>query len=515
MSHSSLEAMRIHNSKCILYVLLCRLTAESSSMVMEHISDIFRSLLDPDGRVESPLERERFAVLINDFYCSWLIAPFVEANAEIKPTITTSIKIPQFYTSSSIYYASTRIICDILCLCVVSLDYRMKYFIVRNNLANKVLVSLFQSNHRLVFLGGIKFISAVVKSKDDMNFRQWFKADALKPLFTLFKSFSSRDSLIVSAVLELIEFIRIENIKILVEYIATKHSDSFTDVVNGNEVFEKLMLRYNQNIDSEIPGANRGIVVGITSSGTDGYPQVLRQSIEVSRRQRVDSEESYFNEEDDEEMGPQIMSESFSSGTPSKDTNLTLASSSLRMLQEYGDDDTDDPKIIQMDKNEIHHETFDTTQHYVFGDEDNISLSGSGRPKKRRLSSMSTVSELKVLECTDKIDIFSGVGRHSAEFPNNDASNQTENGGALSSSKLDLQNEDGFNILPPLRSKFSNDSDSDDDDSSDSKSKKDILNNLFRRNIGRTSVAPNSVTSDKSSVESSKTIELNSAEEVI
>jgi hypothetical protein len=51
------------------------------------------------------------------------------------------------------------------------------------------------------------------------------KADVLKPLFATFSSISKRDNLVTSAVFELLDFIKTENIKVLIVYIVERYSE--------------------------------------------------------------------------------------------------------------------------------------------------------------------------------------------------------------------------------------------------------------------------------------------------
>jgi len=126
-------------------------------------------------------------------------------------------------------------------------------------------------------------------------------------------------NLISSAILEMCDFIRTENIKSLLEYIVTKHltkstspgEKSLEDIANPHvDTFAQLRRRHEENMgvhldlnDEGAPGNNDGA----TFSGRPA-PVMNKKALEDQRRYReAESEESYFNDDDDEEdMGPAL-----------------------------------------------------------------------------------------------------------------------------------------------------------------------------------------------------------------
>lgn len=195
-------------------------------IVVEHLSDVVRCLIEPDvshrphlpehnpnmsyhseshipstGPVNasSKQDMEKFLTAFYDCYVHWLIIPFVEPNEGHLPRKLSSIP-PQM--RSKVYHAtyniddrnsfigaSRRCIIDVLTTCVSRHAYRMKYFVMRSGLLaklNRFLSSLYQpSSHpalRHLQINIVKFWRALISTKDEFYFRHVVKLDLLTPL---------------------------------------------------------------------------------------------------------------------------------------------------------------------------------------------------------------------------------------------------------------------------------------------------------------------------------------------
>jgi hypothetical protein len=108
--------------------------------------------------------------------------------------------------------ASRGFVADLLSYCVRCHTYRMKFFVLRNNLVARVLELLKQPD-KFLKLSALRFLRACVGVKDDYLNRHLVKKDHFAPVFALFQANGSRDNLMSSAVIDIIDFIRTENIK--------------------------------------------------------------------------------------------------------------------------------------------------------------------------------------------------------------------------------------------------------------------------------------------------------------
>jgi len=155
-----------HNDQCLLYVIIICIINENDAATIEQLSDTFKMLIDCD-RLDRK-DREKFLVLCYDYYFHWLIIPFMEPNIPYQQISNPDNKEGGIgvkkQQDESCVIASRRFILDILCICVHGHTYRMKYFLLRNNLFTRVN-KVFESNHRSLQLGAIRFMRTVLGNK--------------------------------------------------------------------------------------------------------------------------------------------------------------------------------------------------------------------------------------------------------------------------------------------------------------------------------------------------------------
>lgn len=139
-----------------------------------------------------------------------------------------------------------------------------------------------------------------------------------------------RDNLLNSACLELFEFIKRENIKMLVQHLVETYREKL-QVITYVDTFQNLILRYDQmheppttqeldnsftSVDSETPGRHMSMVNG------GKWGQGLKEADA--------DEEAYFNGSDDEDDGLPSNAKAVNGASP------------VRPLVNYPDDDGDD-----------------------------------------------------------------------------------------------------------------------------------------------------------------------------
>jgi len=130
----------------------------------------------------------------------------------------------------------------------------MKYYVMRNNIIPK-LFAIFDLKLRQVTLGPIKFIRMLLAVKDDFYNRHIVKFDLFKPIFKLLEENKGKDNMIVSAIVEIIEYIRVENLHVLIEYIVENYAALLEKVIDHVDTFEKLSIRYDQIKDGQMAAA--------------------------------------------------------------------------------------------------------------------------------------------------------------------------------------------------------------------------------------------------------------------
>ncbi|KAM5568799.1 hypothetical protein ABKV19_016364 [Rosa sericea] len=113
-------------------------------------------------------------------------------------------------------------ICELLCFCVLHHPYRIKCNFLLNNVIDKVLL-LTQRREKYLVVAAVRFVRTILSRHDEHLINHIVRNNLLKPIVDAFVGNGNRYNLLNSAVLELFEYIRKENLKSLVKYLV----DSF------------------------------------------------------------------------------------------------------------------------------------------------------------------------------------------------------------------------------------------------------------------------------------------------
>ena len=128
-------------------------------------------------------------------------------------------------------------------------NFHIKSHLLRNNIISKsqtllrakekflalgncplLLLPLFMFNFSLIATASIRFFRSVVKLKDDAFMGHIIQNRLFEPLFKVFEAQKSRNNLINSALLELFEFLRQENLKKLISHVVDNYASYFEGV---------------------------------------------------------------------------------------------------------------------------------------------------------------------------------------------------------------------------------------------------------------------------------------------
>jgi hypothetical protein len=278
-------------SKSLLFVLIERILCDDEVVVIEHLGDTLKVLLDPD-RIEKS-DRERFISLFYDYYLPWILLPFTlsphhepdeplnilstlaqedhhhhphpghgqshdQSNGSMmRPPLTSSLTLR--LQSASAMYTSRRLIYDILSFCLMNHTYRMKSFMMRSNLLSKFLRILTPSHPhhpsphnstttrphtsprpltsrspKYYHMYSLKLMKCVISLKDDSLNRYIVKHNLFKPIFEFFSTLYAKDNILTSVLIDLLEFIRNERIQILIFYIVEKLKSYYSSCLSSS-----------------------------------------------------------------------------------------------------------------------------------------------------------------------------------------------------------------------------------------------------------------------------------------
>ncbi|KOM29159.1 hypothetical protein LR48_Vigan635s008400 [Vigna angularis] len=210
--------------------------------------------------------------------------------SQLIDVITTSCPTENVHVNSQIKCQSgtkpeiLSNICELLCFCVQHHPYRIKCNFLLNKVTDKILL-LSRRREKYLVVGAVRFVRAVLSRHDEHLINHFVRSDLLKPIVDAFVANGNRYNLLNSAVLELFEYIRKENMKLLLKYIV----DSFWDQLVKFEYLvsiHSLKIKYEQYLD------NDGI------KGTSIMNDIRRR---LDERAPEKEEEDYFNEDSDEE----------------------------------------------------------------------------------------------------------------------------------------------------------------------------------------------------------------------
>ncbi|MBA0570960.1 hypothetical protein Golob_004558, partial [Gossypium lobatum] len=175
-------------------------------------------------------------------------------------------------------------ICELLCFCVVHHPYRIKCNFLLNNAIDKVLL-LTQRREKYLVAAAVRFVRTILSRHDEHLISHFVKYGLLKSIVDAFVANGNRYNVLNSAVLELFEYIRKENLKLLVKHIV----DSFWNQLVKFEHLPSLQsfkVKYKQFLENCGPETN--------VNAPDPRKRIDERALEKE-------EEDYFNEESDEE----------------------------------------------------------------------------------------------------------------------------------------------------------------------------------------------------------------------
>ncbi|GAB2294281.1 hypothetical protein Dimus_028493 [Dionaea muscipula] len=222
-------------------------------------------------------------------------------------------------------------ICELLCFCVLHHPYRIKCNFLLNNVLDKVLL-LTKRRERYLVVAAVRFFRTIITRCDDQLSNYIIKHNLLKPVVDAFVENGNRYNLLNSVVLELLEYIRKENLRALIKCVVESfwiQLEKFENIASINS----FKLKYEQALDN---------------TGTSSSLTVVDSRKRVDERALEKEEEDYFNGDSDEEdtasasmsRSPRAQSRPIPNGSSSATSSPSQRSSGL-VDYDYDEDDED------------------------------------------------------------------------------------------------------------------------------------------------------------------------------
>ncbi|KAM9577762.1 serine/threonine-protein phosphatase 4 regulatory subunit 3B-like [Trichechus inunguis] len=275
----------------VIEQMICDTDPELGGAVQ--LMGLLRSLLDPDNMLAAANETER-SKFLNFFYkhCMHiLIGPLLATTSEDKcekdDTVGSSKNCPNNYQTAQLL----AVILELLTFCVQHHAYYIKNYILKKDLLRRVLL-LMNSKHTFLVLCALRFMRRMIGRKDELYNRYIIKGNLFEPVINALLSNGTRYNMLNSAVIELFEYIRVENVKSLVAHIVEKFYKA-VESIEYVQTFKGLKIKYEQ--EKERQGQIRKNLHSIV------YNKTLRKGAKVSEER----EEVCFKE--DNEEGEAIM----------------------------------------------------------------------------------------------------------------------------------------------------------------------------------------------------------------
>jgi len=241
---------------------------------------IIKDLLDPENMLGAVNKQEKTDFL-NYFYkhCMHVL---------IGPLLANTVNdTPEREDSCSVQLLS--LILELLTFCVEHHTYHIKNYILHKDLLRRILV-LMKSRHTFLVLGALRFMRKIVALKDEFYNRYIIKGNLFAPVIDALVKNNGRYNMMDSAICEMFEHIRSEDIKSLSTHVVENFGQTVDKVLYVN-TFKALRQKYEQQQDRLRTDRSQAPLENVGS--------ILRQGrFRRDPRQLEEEEEMWFNEDD-------------------------------------------------------------------------------------------------------------------------------------------------------------------------------------------------------------------------
>ncbi|XP_024373629.1 uncharacterized protein [Physcomitrium patens] len=307
-----LRTFLVHQSDLTLFGELVEgMLTPSEDGLQAQLLEIMRMLLDSET-MDSPLvDKSLFLEIFYERYMDQMVQIITDSCPP------ESCRTQSTYGSSTDFGKQTRRavapeilgnICELMCFCVQHHRFRIKYYVMRNHVVEKIL-KLTRRKEKYLVVAAVRFLRTCVALKDEFYYRYIVKHNLFEPIIGAFVANGNRYNLLNSTVLELVDFIRKEGIKTLIVHLIEKYSLKF-ESIDYVDTFRALKVKYEQLLEGPSPGT-RDAGGAVASGGPDHGSRSFRDrhnqaGFSDSRRRKNEreldkDEEDYFNQDRDDE----------------------------------------------------------------------------------------------------------------------------------------------------------------------------------------------------------------------
>jgi len=181
---------------------------------------------------------------------------------------------------------------------------------------------LLQTKEKHYHVLGLKIFRSILSVGDEFYHRNISKSDYFKLIIQCLVRNIKKDNLISSMIIEMIEFIRTENARTLIEHLVTKHGKLLQQEFNAyTDVYLKLKARYDQYYEDN--NNNEASDLSNRNSGSSKVSNDLKR-----RLYEEDSADAYLEDDDEGDSSkvyPNVLSTLSSYSDEDEDDDLESA----------------------------------------------------------------------------------------------------------------------------------------------------------------------------------------------
>ncbi|WRT63528.1 uncharacterized protein IL334_000433 [Kwoniella shivajii] len=263
--------------------------------LMSQMSDTLKTLLESPPENEAFVARtkegpvtENFSTMFYETSANNLFKPLLEA-PDIKAELTKS---PKFRLTRE-HITLLQLLVELLSFCVLNHTHKGSYFILSNPISKKVVNLLYVKDKPLRH-AALRYIRACLKTPNHFIHRYYVKNDLFLPLLELLEEETTRDNMMSSACMDVLELIRRDNLKTIINYLFDTYRERIEQLTSRAFLRKYILgLRNRWEINNEPQPPVQQPTLG---EGESSKSQVKNRS--------TTEEEDYFNASDEEEVTP-------------------------------------------------------------------------------------------------------------------------------------------------------------------------------------------------------------------
>ena len=119
--------------------------------------------------------------------------------------------------------SSKQIIIELLCHCLKQHEQRVRYWVIHNDLINKVIEAL-KDKSKVLEIQVIKFIRSVIVNNDENLGKLIINNDIFSHVIEIFQRQKNKDNAITAVILDLFDYIKKQNLKKIISYLVITYS---------------------------------------------------------------------------------------------------------------------------------------------------------------------------------------------------------------------------------------------------------------------------------------------------